>query len=196
MKCENILILIIAITVFSGCSSSDTPPEIQNQVSIPQIQQAPAEHLMFTVPEEWTPEQPASRMRFAQYSLPGIDGMASAELAVFSGIGGTTEENIQRWYTQFAQPNGGSVGENAEIENMTVNDIPVTVIYFTGTFLKSRAPMMMSGPVDELHGYALLAAIAETPSGAWHFKATGPEKTINAWRDDFNEFVQSFYYMQ
>ncbi len=193
MKCENILILITVITVFSGCSSSDTPPAIQSQRTIPQIQQAPAGYLLFTVPEEWTPEQPASSMRLAQYSLPGIDGMASAELAVFSGIGGTPEENIERWYGQFTQPNGGSVGENAEIEKITVNDIPVTVIYFAGTFLKSRAPMMMSGPVDELHGYALLAAIAETPSGAWHFKATGPEKTINTWRDSFNEFVQSFY---
>ena len=183
---------LIAVIFIAGCSSSDTP-EMQTQQPMTQMQQASSGQLKYMTPDGWIPEQPASRMRAAQFSLPGVDGMAPAELAVFSGIGGSADDNIRRWYGQFSQPDGSSTEDKTETEELVVNGIPVTVISFTGTYLKSRSPMMMSGPVDELHGYAMIAAIAETPSGSWHFKATGPEKTINNWKASFNEFVQSFH---
>ena len=58
--------------------------------------------------------------------------------------------------------------------------------------MKSKSTMMMGGPVEELKDYAMLAAIVETANGPWFFKATGPENTIEHWRQTFNEFVQSF----
>ncbi len=182
---------LTAVIFAVGCSSSDTS-EMQTQQPMTRMQQAPSGQFIYTTPEGWIPEQPASSMRIAQYSLPGADGMAPAELAVFSGIGGSADENIQRWFGQFSQPDGSATEDKAEIEGLNVNGIPVTVVSFTGTYMKSRSPMMMSGPVDELHGYAMIAAIAETQPGSWHFKATGPEKTINNWKASFNDFVLSF----
>jgi hypothetical protein len=52
--------------------------------------------------------------------------------------------------------------------------------------------MMMSGPTDDFPNYALLGAIVPTQEGLWFFKATGPQKTIDAWRPAFEEFVKSF----
>jgi len=63
----------------------------------------------------------------------------------------------------------------------------------TGTFQKSGGPMM-SGSVEKLPGYALLAAIVQTKSEPWFFKAVGPEITINYWCQGFEKFVKCFHY--
>ena len=51
----------------------------------------------------------------------------------------------------------------------------------------------MGGPVDEMRDYALLAAVAETANGPWFFKATGPEKTLRRYRDEFEGFAKTFH---
>ncbi|GAB4362808.1 MAG: hypothetical protein Kow0042_00130 [Calditrichia bacterium] len=152
------------------------------------------EWLKFNAPRGWIEEEPASSMRLAQYRLPGAPGEEDAILSVFhfkSG-GGTVEGNLRRWFGQFVQPDGSPTEAHAQREDLTVNGLPVTLVYVTGTFLQSRSPMMMSGPVDEKPGYALLAAIVDTGKGPWFFKATGPQKTIERWQNSFQEFVQTF----
>ena len=191
MNSKYTVTIIVVSIVLLGCSGSDTG-DMRTQPAATGSRQLQPGHLKYTAPEGWIPEQPASRMRVAQFRLPGVAGMAAAKLAVFSGISGSAEANIQRWYGQFIQPGGRATADVATVEKLTVNDLPVTVVFCTGTYLIPRSPMMMGGPVDKLSGYAMLAAIAETPNGTWHFKATGPEKTITYWRESFDDFVQSF----
>jgi hypothetical protein len=133
-------------------------------------------------------------MRKDQYVLPGIDGAENAELAVFffPGTGGGVEENLKRWYGQFKQPDGSAMEDHVEREKITVNGLPVTVVYLTGTYLKSMSPMMAGGPTEEFPGYAMLGAIVETADAPWFLKATGPQQTIDRWRASFDTFVQSF----
>ena len=52
--------------------------------------------------------------------------------------------------------------------------------------------MMIDGPKIELKNYALLAAIADTHTGLWFFKVTGPEKTVEFWQKDFDTFINTF----
>lgn len=73
-------------------------------------------------------------------------------------------------------------------------DLSVTIVYATGTYLKSLSPMSMGGPTEELPDYALLAAIVDTDSGPWFFKATGPKKTIDYWRPEFEKFARTFHF--
>lgn len=175
------LILCIGI----GCSGSGGEGE-NGQAS----GSTPQGHLTFTAPSGWVEQQPSSTMRFAQYSLPGQDGIEAAELAIFFNIGGSVEANLQRWNGQFSQPDGRSTSDVAETNKVTVGNLEVTVTYVTGTFLASAA--MGGGPTTNLTGHAMLAAMVETSQGPWQFKATGPEVTLNFWRESFDEFVRSF----
>jgi hypothetical protein len=154
------------------------------------------EKLTYTVPQGWITEKPASKMRKAQFRLPAVEGEHDAECAVFvfPGTGGTVRMNLQRWYGQFKQPDGKPSEEVAELEKSIFNDLPITVTYVTGTYLKSMSPQMMSGPVEEIPGSALLAAVIETPADPWFIKMVGPEKTVGHWRQSFYDLLSSVKY--
>ena len=83
--------------------------EYPNQRTAPAGAERSLGDLAANVPEGWVEEEPASSMRLAQYRLPG-DGAGDAVLAVFhfgSNQGGSVDANIDRWYGQFSQPDGG-----------------------------------------------------------------------------------------
>ena len=184
---------IILLIIFAGCSSEqqDQQQNAQNQMQMQQTQRQV--ELDWKAPAEWVKEQPSSNMRLAQYQLPGPGAADPAELAVFNfpGTGGTVEMNLERWYGQFQQPDGSDTRELAEKQILSVNGMPATIVYATGTYLESQSGMMAGGPVTERENYAMLAAIVETGSSPWFFKATGPAETIDAWRDDFTAFVKT-----
>jgi hypothetical protein len=154
----------------------------------------PATELSYRAPPSWSAQPPASPMRKAQFVLPGSGGAASAELIVFHfpGTGGSVEDNITRWYTQFQQPDGSESARKAQTAKLTVNGLPVRTVYLTGTYLKPKNPMAMMGPTEPVPNQAMLAAIVETASGPWFFKAVGPQATVDAHRAAFDEFVKTF----
>jgi len=184
---------IVLLVIFAGCSSEqqDQQQNAQNQMQMQQTQRQV--ELDWKAPAEWVKEQPSSNMRVAQYKLPGPGDAAAAELAVFNfpGTGGTVEMNLERWYGQFQQPDGSVTQELAEKQILSVNGMPSTIVYVTGTYLEAQSGMMMDGPVTERENYAMLAAIVETGASPWFFKATGPAETIDAWRDEFTAFVKT-----
>jgi hypothetical protein len=190
MKFKKLFLVFVA--VFALSCQKDQKPDL---ASAGNSNSLPTGNVEYTVPEGWISETPSSNMRKAQFKLPGADGVADGELAVFffPGTGGAIAANLSRWYNQFKQPDGSPTAAIAKSEKKIVNGLPITITFATGTFMKN-AGMMMGGahPAEELTDYALLAAIAETSNGPWFFKATGPAKTIEHWRSVFDEFVNSF----
>ena len=93
---------------------------------------------------------------------------------------------------QFIVPPNTAESNWAKQESKVINQIPVHIVSVQGTYLKSRMPMMMDGPKIELKDYALLAVIAETNTGLWFFKVTGPQKTVKFWEKDFDTFINTF----
>ena len=64
----------------------------------------------------------------------------------------------------------------------------MTIVEIHGTFTGSGMP---SAPADgPKQSYALLGAIVETVTPTF-FKLTGPEKTVNAAKVDFDKFIDS-----
>ncbi len=188
-----LILLILPSLFFYACSGDDTSDK-ENQAAAGSEGQGG--QLVYTAPENWVKEKPATSMRKAQFRLPGQDGAEDAVLAIFyfPRGGGSVEANIQRWYGQFKQPDGSRTAELAEEKKITVNDLAVTMVYATGTFMKSKSPMMMGGPKEAMEDYAMLAAVVETEKAPWFVKATGPKQTIDHWRPSFNKFVQSFHF--
>ena len=183
-----ILFSIIMIFLAIGCTEQKSDSE-----NISENKLVPGE-ISYSVPADWKSEKSKSSMRKAQYRIPGADGAEDAEMAVFvfPGTGGSVQANINRWIGQMKQPDGSDSKEKTKLINITVNNMPVTKMYVTGTFLKSSSQMMMGGAKEELQDYAMLAAIVETSKDPWFFKMTGPQKTIDHWQPEFDKFVNSF----
>ena len=188
-----IIIGLSFFVVFTiGCSKSDDSAQGQQDTFVhPEL---PSGELVFSTPEGWIEVEPQSSMRFAEFNLPGKDGAGDAVMACFhlKGAAGGIEQNLQRWYGQFEQPDGSASADHAQKTKVGVNGMQVTVVYLTGTYKQPKELMVMNGPTDNFPNYALLGAIIPTKNGVWFFKATGPQKTIDAWRPAFDEFVQNF----
>ncbi len=190
----SVFMINIFLILLISCNSGKKQEEGEGTAQM-KTGNLPAGQVLYTAPQGWVEEQPSSSMRKNQYRWPGVDGASDATLAVFffPGTGGSVQQNLDRWYGQFKQPDGSATTDHVEKKQMMENGLPVTVVYVTGTYLESQSPMMMGGPVTEKPDYAMLAAIVETANGPWFFKATGPEKTVDHWRDSFYQFIKTFH---
>lgn len=139
----------------------------------------------FSVPASWQNEQPANNMRVAQAIIPGPGGPGNLVVFYFGpGGGGGVEANIQRWVDQMEIP----AGTNPAPETFETNGYRVTWIDVPGTLKPSN---MGTGPTTEQPNSRLLGAVVEGPGGPWFFKATGPDSTISAERDNFLTMLKS-----
>ncbi len=148
--------------------------------------------LRWTDPVGWRRVQPSSSMRRAQYVIPGANGGADGELAVFwfgAGQGGSIAENVRRWHDQFVPEPNTPPGPPATTER-TVHGLRVHLTERVGRFGGTSMP---GGPAPTFHDdWALLGAIVETDLGPWFFKMTGPRATVTAARARFEDLVASF----
>ncbi len=150
--------------------------------------------LRYKVPAGWMTEHPTSGMRAAQYKLPKTEGDAEdASLVLYyfgAGQGGSVQANIDRWIGQMVQTDGTSSKDRAKTETLTVNGLKVTTLDLSGTFTAEMSPG--SGTANNKSNYRLMAAVVETPKGAYFAKLIGPEKTVAHWNQAFLDYVNSF----
>ncbi|MCW8141477.1 MAG: hypothetical protein KIT58_21445 [Planctomycetota bacterium] len=149
----------------------------------------------FTPPTDagWVEEPAANRMRAAQYRLPRAEGDGEdGELVVFhfGGGGGSVEDNLDRWISQFRQPDGGSSKAAAKLERRDVGGLAAHVIELAGTYVAETRPG--AGERVNKPGWRLLGAIVETPAGPFFVKLVGPAATVQAAKPAFTRFVESF----
>jgi len=90
----------------------------------------------------------------------------------------------------FSTADGSPMPDNAlKRESITVNGMNVTLVDVTGRYSDSMGRPDKPGPTSQ--DFRMLAAIIETPSGPWFFKAVGPVATMAAQSAAFQEFVRS-----
>jgi len=145
--------------------------------------------IKWTAPAKWKPG-PEKQMRAATYFVPAASGDSEdGECAVFFGIGGGVKANLDRWVSQFEQPDGKPSDQIAKQKKETINGLSVTTIELTGTFI-GGGPAMGQGGAKKT-GYRLLGAIVEGAQGDIFFKFTGPAKTVAAAQNDFQAMLKS-----
>jgi hypothetical protein len=222
-KTETLLLtlLLAAVATSLSCSNSEPPPQEPTQGTEPTQQtetalppghpaiQDPdtasrvrppepgtgtgAAALTWTTPTGWIDEEPSSRMRRAQYRVPGSGGEGGdAECVVFyfgPGQGGDATTNARRWANQFSQPDGRPSEEVMKTSLLEGGPVRILMVEVAGTY---SAGLMAGGSAgEEKPDYMLLGAVAQGPDANWFFKLTGPEPTVREQRDAFEGMLLS-----
>jgi hypothetical protein len=174
-----------------------------NETSDPASMQPPAvegadDHPLKTIqflglkaelPAGWVEQQTTSSMRVAQYLVPATNESGDAQFILFyfgRGQGGSVEDNIARWQSQFSSSDGALVMPT--VEALEVNGMPVTIAEFTGNYARSIG---IGQAGEALLEQTLIAAIVETPRGNLYAQLHGPAATVSAQRDAYLAFVNS-----
>ena len=142
--------------------------------------------LLANVPDSWIGIRPSSSMRLMEFRLGLVTD--DATLAIFKNIGGSIDENLERWSGQFGYLLSDSE-VNIRAEN--INGMQVTIISIIGTYTNR---MTFSQPTQPKNNYRLLGAIADTRDGLYYFKLTGPNTVITSKIEEFTRFIQSLRY--
>ncbi len=149
--------------------------------------------LGYDVPDGWETAPTSSRMRLAQWTLPG-DGDEAAEVVIFffgPGQGGGVEANLARWFSQFEQPDGSSTKDQASVTKREVNTLRLTIADMRGTYIASVRP----GATERHHRpeHRMIAAVIEgdADGGPWYLRVLGPEATVAKWETSVEAFLSS-----
>lgn len=148
---------------------------------------ASSSRLAYDVPKDWRGVRTTSSMRLAQWSYG-----SGCEVVVFyfgDGQGGSVEANLDRWYGQFEQPDGGSTRERAKVTKSSSGALTVTRADVQGTYAAPVRP-----GAAERHNkpdYRMIAAVVEGPSGPWFIRFLGPAKEVSTGESSFDAFLSS-----
>jgi len=138
------------------------------------------------VPAGWTSQPPSSSMRKAQFALPSQEEDAEdAEMVVFyfgTGNAGSVDANLDRWRGQMK-------GAEGDTQKGTAHGMVVTTLDVRGAYVTSMGPRMQPGQTKP--DFRMIASIIESPAGAYYFKLTGPQNTIEHWQSSFTQFISS-----
>ncbi len=149
--------------------------------------------LAFEAPKGWIAETPSSSMRKAQFRVPKSEGDAEdAECVVYyfgAGGGGGVEANLERWCSQFEQPDGRESSAVLARSERQVGGMAVHEAELSGTYVAETAPG--SGVHLNKPGFAMRGAIIESDHGAYYAKLVGPATTVAKQATAFRGLVDS-----
>lgn len=143
-----------------------------------------------TAPETWVRKAPRSEIIEHEFAVPAAEGDAEGGRVTVMAAGGSVEDNVKRWYGQFDQPDGADTAGKAKKEEKEAAGCKVVLVDVSGTYKEARGGGPFApGPVVELPGYRMLAAIVQTPGANYFVKFTGPEKTVGAQAEAFRRMI-------
>jgi hypothetical protein len=161
-------------------------------------QAAPAAAGVFTIadgaysleaPQGWKKVPPKSRIVEAEFQIPGA-GEADAGRMTVMGAGGSIEANVERWYGQFAQPDGSATKDHATTKKLKIAGCDVTVVDVSGIYKDMPGGPFAGGQTVQRPGYRMLAAIVQTAGGNSFLKFYGPAATVATHSDGFMKMLE------
>jgi len=184
-----------ATAIFCGCGEHEvaesnapsTPPTPTVSTTLPQSDDPTvASFLGLTAPKPvtWIEHPPTGSMRAANYTVPGRDGNEAAQIVVFyfgPTQGGTIDDNLNRWRSQFQLDENGDLPE-PKIDRFEVGSIPVTLVELAGAWQEM-------GTASFTPDQVFLMAIVEAPVGRVFIRFAGQTATVEANRDAFMEMI-------
>jgi hypothetical protein len=139
-------------------------------------------------PESFTRQQPRSKIITYEFSVPAAEGDEQPGRLTVMSAGGTVEQNLDRWYQQFTQPDGSKTRDRARVEKKTVAGHDVHFVNIAGTYDDKPAPFAAQGVARP--NYRMLGAIVALPEGNVYFKFYGPRQTIADNQEGFRKMIE------
>jgi hypothetical protein len=147
--------------------------------------------LSSTTPADWKSEKPANQMRFAQFIIPKAKGDADNGQLIIFKLGGTAQQNVDRWKGQFIPPEGKKIDDVAKVQTMKVAGSDVTYLDIHGTYLDGR-PGLPAAQKKKRANYRMLAVQFDTPDNSYQILFRGPAKTVAEHKKGFETWVKGF----
>lgn len=139
-------------------------------------------------PQNWVRKRPAVNIIEHEFAVPASEGDAADGRLTVMNAGGSIDDNVNRWFGQFTQPDGGSTADRAKVKKIQVNGEDVHLIDISGTFKDQRGPF---APAVEREKYRMLGAIVATKKfGNYFFKFYGPQRTVTENEEAFVKMIE------
>jgi hypothetical protein len=142
----------------------------------------------FRAPAGWSSIPPQNRMQSAAYLIGeatggGQMGGQDTVCVWLAGIGGSVEQNLDRWRGQVKNPATNQPAES-KVETRTIAGMRVTLVSMSGTYSS-----MVGGAATPIPGTGFRGAIVEAPSGAVFVRLTGPSDKVASASKDFDAMI-------
>jgi len=147
---------------------------------------APA--IRWTPPAAWHVAPNPNAMRVATYQVAAAKGDAEGAEVIVARAGGSTDANVQRWVGQF-----GAEAKSATTKEK-VAGFDVTLVDISGTYSGGMSMNDTTPKADA--GWAMRAAIVETPGTSYFFKMIGPAATVASARAAFDGMIHGIQAVQ
>ena len=124
----------------------------------------------------WVRKQPQTSIVEHEFAIPAAEGDAADGRLTVMAAGGGVDANIDRWYGQFTQPDGGSTRDRAKVKKIKVAGEEVHLVDISGTFKDQRGPIgagRRAAQVPDARGDHRHEA-----QGNYFIKFYGPERTV------------------
>lgn len=168
LKSFAILSILLAASPNSNATNAGDQTETQ-KVKIDDIS--------LTVPKSWKKSQPTSRLRKAQFLLPGEkNSNVKTEFVVyfFGGAGGGVDANLKRWIGQFS-----AKGRSSKMFSGVSSQGKYWLVDISGTYQKPIGPPIRGKKVAVPNARMLAVILEVKGKGNYFFKLGGSQKTID-----------------
>ena len=144
--------------------------------------------LKFSAPGAWKKIQPKFDFYHAEFNIPKADGDEKEGRITFSQVGGSIDQNLDRWEGQFVDIDTANE-EHVKKEKATISGLNVQMIRIAGTFQDGAGPF---APKTKRADYVLIGAAIEMEKGAnVYIKSYGPKKTMAANAKVIKEMIKA-----
>ena len=124
-----------------------------------------------------------------QFQKLGVKNPLTLRSLLFGNIGGTADQNIERWINQFKKDDSLNQ-ENIIVERDSLDNKYITLLEMYGNY---EVPNMGNPSQEKTlrNNYGLLGGVIEFPNSLYFVKAVGLNSAISSNKDNFKKFVYS-----
>ena len=143
-------------------------------------------NISYKLPDGWKAASSEKQFRLLEVALNTKEDFS---LVVFNNIQGTTDQNIDRWISQFKQDESFD-REQIVIKRDSLDSKYVTSVEIYGTY---EEPTMGNNSAPNIveTNYGLLGGVVEFPNSLYFLKAVGKKELIKKNSAAFEEFLYS-----
>ena len=153
--------------------------------------------LAFEAPESWKAKKPRFNFTKHELMLPKAEGEEKDARLTFTLSSGSTQDNLDRWKSQFKFPHGANPDKLFSVEKKTVDGYELSIVQIRGTFMEPMGGGPFAGGKKIPRENYMMKAVIISPKDAdsrtakCFIKLVGSEKTIKQHAKAYAAMVKS-----